>query len=401
MTTGTNATSTFDPEALLGEARDATGLSNFGDPSFREPFEIYVGSLDTEAKLSSAGRVGQRARVVELLKTRLLLEEWIRRHPEIEHEKLGAPLVIIGLPRTGTTMLYRMLAATEGFASPLYYEVQQPPPPLDWNLDPETDPRIAAAEAVIQAMMETNPEIASIYPFETRAPEEDIFLLDSSFITTGLPAATRVPSYERWFSTADKVPAYRHLHRSLQLLQWQRRKADPEFGTPRWLLKTPDHLHAPDALLEVFPDAEFIQTHRDPSKTIPSISSFIRALHVLLSDEVDPIGIGACWCSFFETGTKLTMQVRDRHPDRFHDVWYEDTVSAPDRVAEGIFRFIGRTFDDVARAEMARWREANKREARPAHDYTLEEFGFTESGIDAAFAEYRERFIDGRAAVES
>ena len=290
-------------------------------------------------------------------------------------------------------MLYRMLSVSTGLTAPLHYEARRPTPPLDWDFDRATDPRVAEADAAIAAMNAAAPELVSIYPFEALAPEEDIFISAASFRTTSTQSGARVPSFEAWLAVADRVPLYRFLERNLQLLQWQRRRTNPPVEPARWLLKTPDHLHGLDALLTVWPGAKVIQTHRDPLQTIPSICSFIRTLHSLATDDVDDVGIGDAWSSMFARSTERAMTVRDGRPEQFCDIWYDDTVHAPRKVAEEVFAFLGRSLDDDAWAEMERWRDANRREARPAHAYTLEQFGLSPDRVEREFAAYRERFI--------
>jgi hypothetical protein len=382
----------FDVEALLADARQVTGLSDFGPDDFVDPLRIAARSLDTEARLSPGGRAAQRTGILAHLTQRLLLEEWIRRHPEILDERIEEPVVIVGLPRTGTTMLYRMLSASPGLTAPLHFEARRPTPPLDWDFRHATDSRIAEAEAAIAAMNAAAPELVSIYPFEALAPEEDIFISAASFRTTSTQSGARVPEFEAWLADADRRPLYRFLERNLQLLQWQRRHTSPPVEPARWLLKTPDHLHGLDALLAVWPEAMVVQTHRDPLRTIPSICSFIRTLHSLATDHVDDAGIGDAWSAMFARSMRRAMAIRDAAPDRFCDVWYEDTVAVPRKVADAVFAFLGRSLDDAAWSEMERWRDANRREARPAHAYTLDQFGLSASRIEREFAEYRERF---------
>jgi hypothetical protein len=394
-------TDLFDPDALLARACEVTGLTDFGDEDFREPFAIATASLDREAGLSPSGRTLMSAQVSTYLTQRLGTFEWVRRHPEIAEEPLTAPIVVAGLPRTGTTMLYRMLSVADGLTAPLNYEVTSPAPPFDWDFQADSDPRPAAAEIAIAAMNAGAPELVSIYPFEARAPEEDIFLIKNSFRSTGLHAYARMPSYEDWFATADKGPAYDYLAVSLRLLQWQRRNTVPPVPPARWLLKTPDHLHSFGELIEAFPDAKVIQTHRDPVQTIPSICSFIRALHSLCRDDPDSLGIGRAWSEMFAASMTKALAVREKYPDHFLDIWYEDTVARPREVAEAVFDFVGMELTDAVWAEMERWRDANQREARPAHRYTLEEFGLSTPGIERLFADYRERFILPRTTTGS
>jgi hypothetical protein len=390
----------FDLAVLTETAVASTGLDDFGDRSFREPLEVVARSLDTEAGLSAAGRAGQSSALLGHLITRLQVESWIRRYPEILEETIAAPILIVGLPRTGTTMLYRMLSVARGLSAPLHYEVRDPVPPVGWDFRCATDPRVAAAEESIRLMNDAAPGLASIYPFEALAPEEDIFLTDRSFRSTGFHSVARVPAYEEWFAAADKTPAYRYLGRCLRLLQWQRARSDPQAPPGRWLLKSPDHLHSLQELFSVFPDALVIQTHRDPLRTIPSICSFIKTLHEMSCATVDAAGIGRAWSEMFARSMSGALAARGQRQDRFLDVWYEDTVTRPHAVAEEVFSFIGSALDEDARREMGRWRDANRREARPSHRYTLEEFGLAEDRIASLFAPYREAFVLGRPAAQ-
>jgi hypothetical protein len=388
------ASDDFEPAALLQAARERTGLDDFGSDDFLEPLGILCGSLASEAPLSPEGRIAQRERLIGTLSSRLTLNEWVRRHPEIAEEDIGAPVVIAGLPRTGTTMLYRMLSAADGLTPPIFYEAVQLNPAFDWDFQADTDPRIAAGHAIVAEMMKAMPDIASIYPFEAMAPEESIFLYQGAFRSTHEQSSALVPAYDRWFKTADKRPAYEYLRRAVQFLQWQRRRTGRHQEGVRWLLKTPDHLHGLDALLEVFPGAHVIQTHRDPVQTIPSICSFIRVLHSRTSSRDDAVDVGQAWSRMFANSMRNALQVRERKPDRFLDIWYRDTVADPRKVAEDVFSFIGQPLTEAGWAEMQKWREANKREERPAHSYTLEEFGLSEALIKEDFQVYRERFIE-------
>ncbi|MDB5445542.1 MAG: sulfotransferase [Phenylobacterium sp.] len=383
----------LDPGRLKAEAQSRTGFADFGAADHEEPLQIVCRSLAEEAPLTPEGRAMAAGRMVSALSERLLIEEWVRRHPDIAAEEVAPPLVIAGLPRTGTTMLYRMLSAAEGFAAPLFYEVSQPPPAFDWDFRAASDPRIPAAQLTVEAMMAAMPELASIYPFEAMAPEESIFMYGASFRSTREQSYAYVPSYDRWFRTADKRPAYAYLKRALQLLQWQRRRSGRWREGQRWLLKTPDHLHGLEELLDVFPGAQIIQTHRDPVQTIPSICSFIRVLHSPTAAKDDSVEIGQAWSAMFAGSMLRALEVRARRPDRFLDVWYRDTVADPRQVAETVFAFIGQPLTEAGWGEMQKWREANKREERPLHRYTLEEFGLTEDRIKDQFAAYRERFI--------
>lgn len=383
----------FDPRDLIAEAMTRTGLSDFGGDEFREPLGVLCASLHTEAPLSAAGRSQHRERLVGTLANRLTLFEWVRRHPQILDEDIGVPVVIVGLPRTGTTMLYRMLAAAEGLTAPLFYEASEIAPAFDWDFDPAHDARIPAGDAAVAAIMAAMPELASIYPYETMAPEESIYLYRGAFLSTGEQSQALVPSYNDWFATADKTPAYNYLKLAAQFLQWQRKRSGRWPAGARWLFKTPDHIHGLNEILATFPGVHIIQTHRDPIVTIPSICSFIHVLHSTAVARDDAHDIGDAWSAMFARSMRQALAIRAANPGRFLDVWYRDTVANPRKVAEDVFGFIGQPLTDRGWNEMQKWRDANQREARPAHAYTLEEFGLSEARIRQEFAEYRAAFI--------
>jgi len=241
-------------------------------------------------------------------------------------------------------------------------------------------------------MLHLAPELLKIHPLDPVGADEEIMLLEHSFFSTTPPAFANVPSYTQWVQTHDNTPGYRYLKILLQYLQWQKKRAGQK--AQRWLLKAPHHLHNMAELFAVFPDVKVILTHRDPLQTIPSISSFHFTLWKMAADNPDPVACGAQWSAMFARGMQMTMQFRDQHPDCFADVMYRDTVKAPFDVIEKVYAFIGMVLTDEARAAMHRWREDNKRENREAHEYTLQQFGFTEDGLKAQFANYRARYID-------
>lgn len=376
---------------VLAAASARDGLQDFGNNSFREPLAVLMDALNGEAQLNEGGRTGQFYRTVDLLVNRLRVEDWFRRHPEIADEAIEAPVVIVGLPRTGTTMLHRILASDARFFAPIWYEVRNPAPFPGWAFE-GPDPRIAAAEAEVAMMLEANPELAAIHPMNATGADEEIMLLEHSFYSTTPPAFGNVPSYMAWQDAHDNTPGYRYLKRLLQFLQWQKKRLGQ--GGQRWLLKTPHHLHCMDVLLREFPDALVVQTHRDPLQTIPSIASFHYELWKLGSDTANPATVGRMWADKFARGMHHTIAVRDAGAEsRFLDVHFEDTVADPFGVIGAVYDFIGMALTPGARQAMEDWQDENRRDNRPAHHYTLAEFGFTEAGIASQFAEYRERFI--------
>jgi hypothetical protein len=383
----------FDPVSLLSQANRETGLSNFGDDSFREPFEVLVTALEEEGNLNPVGRFVQHERVLNTLKNRLRLSEYLRLYPEILDEEIIAPAVIVGLPRTGTTMLHRVLASDNRFFAPLWYEVRNPAPFMDWDPTKE-DQRLVLAKAEVAALLESNPEIAAIHPMDPLGADEDILLLEHSFYSTVPNAFCNLPTYHDWLFSHSNQPGYDYLKVLMQCLQWQKKRASNDATNKKWLLKTPHHLHFLDCLLSTFPDAQIIQTHRDPIDTIPSISSFNYNLWITQADQVDATLVGKQWGDMFARGLKHAMQIRELHKHQFIDIGFKNLLQDPLNTSNSIFKFIGMPTTDESLAAMQQHRDQNQRDARPAHDYTLEEFGFSEDGIKANFADYRSQFSD-------
>ncbi len=381
----------FDSETLLAQAKHETGLSDFGDPAFLEPFEVLVAGLNAEAKLNAVGRMVQHERVLNTLKNRLRLSEWLRRHPEILQEEIHAPAVIVGLPRTGTTMLHRVLASDQRFFAPLWYEVRNPAPFMDWDIT-RKDERLSLAEAEVAALLEANPEIAAIHPMDPEGADEDILLLEHSFYSTVPNAFCDLPNYANWLFSHDNQPGYNYLKLQLQFLQWQKKLSSGDSSNKTWLLKTPHHLHFLDTLLATFPDARIIQTHRNPLQTIPSISSFNYNLWVTQADDVDAHLVGRQWSEIFARGLNHALNVREQHQAQFLDIGFRDLLSQPEQSCETIFAHLGLPFTDDSKAAMQTHREENQRDARPTHDYSLQDFGFTEAGIGVQFSDYIENF---------
>jgi len=381
--------SELSAEALLAEARRRTGLANFGDPAFEEPMRRLLAAIEGEAQLHATGRAVQRERVLGILTTRLLTEEWFRRHPEIENEVIERPFVIMGLGRSGTTMLHRTIASDPRVFALLWWESRNPSPPLDWVAS-APDPRIAAAEAEVAAMLTAAPDLASAHPMDAHAPDEELMLLEHAFVSSNPEAFVHVPSYSRWVEQHDHRPAYRYMQRLLHFLQWQKKRAGSK--ATRWVLKSPEHLGYLDVLFDVFPDALVIQAHRDPLETVPSMASLCHMVICWGSDRITKADVGPHWAGKFKRATDRCLAVRERHEERFFDVSFEELLRDPLGPVRRIYAFVGLAWTPEAEAAMRRWAAENRREKRPPHAYTLEEFALSEEGMRRDFARYRERF---------
>ncbi|WP_281784475.1 sulfotransferase family protein [Sinimarinibacterium flocculans] len=379
----------FDPETLLAEAQAKTGLSDFGEPSFREGLRVFCAALESDAQLSDFGRGLLHQKVMELLTNRLGIEDWYRRHPEIGDEVLAPPVVIVGLPRTGTTLLQRLLSQDPQFYSMPWWESRYPVPFPDESLAAPTQ-RIEQARAEVKVMVEAMPKLLSIHPMDADQADEEVMLMEHAFIAA-MNTYACIPSYMDWLAQADERPAYAYLKRMLKFLQWQKRQRG--IRAERWVLKAPHHLLRIHLVLELFPGAKIIQTHRDPVDTIPSIASFLDTLWRIYSNDVDPTAAGREWSALMARAFRHVMTVRDENPAPFFDVDFLDTVKKPLDTARAIYAWAGLTLTPEAEAAMQRWLDANVRDARAAHEYDTSQFGLTPEQLRQQFAEYRQRHI--------
>jgi hypothetical protein len=264
----------LDTQTLVNEALAQAKRTSFLDDSFEPMLDRLLTALNTEASLNEVGVGFHGARLRDLLTNRLRMEAWFEKHPQILEEAIERPIVVVGLPRTGTTMLHRTIATDRSLLAPFWYEVRQPVPLAD-DFERE-DERIGISEAEVTAMLEAAPELAAIHPMDARAPDEEIMLLEHSFMSTVPECYAHIPKFGDWLYEQDQSAGYDYLYRCLQFLQWQKRRKG-QTGT-RWLLKTPHHLHYPEYLFKRFPDAAVVQTHRHPIDVIPSYGSMMAAL---------------------------------------------------------------------------------------------------------------------------
>ena len=380
----------LDEASLVAAARRASGLHDFGEDAFREPMRRVLDALDHEARLHPLGRIAMRTTLVRTLVNRLRLQQARDLHAEIRGWPVRAPVFIVGLPRTGTTLLHRLLTCEPTLRPLLSWEALNPAPypqgpARGARASGERDPRMRPAEFAERALRYLAPEFFAIHPVEAHAPEEDVLIMDLSFLSPTVDASFRVPSYSAWFHASDQRPMYRTLREVIQLLLWQR--------DGRWLGKTPHHLEQLDALLEVFPDARVIHTHRDPVTVVASFCSMMTHGRRVFSDEVDPTEVGAQLSEKLVRGVGRAMEARDRlDPAAFIDVAYDDLVADPMKQVRRIYDFIGCELTPGTERAMEDWRASNRQGRHGVHRYELSDFGLRRDEIDARFAAYRERF---------
>jgi hypothetical protein len=372
-------------EDLCDAARSQTGLADFGSGSFREGLEVLAAALRSEALLGEVGEQIARGHLGQLLATRLQIEDCYREHPEIEDQIIDGPVVILGLPRTGTTALGYLLACDPATRPLRFWESQQPVPPPE-SATEHTDPRIAATQAMFDAMHGAYPELAAMYFATATSATECQDLLGREFRAHHFWGQYWIPSYARWVVQCDSEPAFRYHARQLRLLQWH-------CGPSRWLLKTPVHLFTLDALDSVYPGARFVMTHRDPAKVLGSVCSLIALMYRMTSERFDAEALGRAQVELWAEALERAIAFRGRAGEaRFADLYFHELEERPIDSIERAYAKLGLPFTEAARSRMAGWAEENPRGKHGEHRYRLEDFGLTAGEVRERFGFYLERF---------
>jgi hypothetical protein len=387
----TAADDPFGEARLLQSARKAAGLEDFGSEPFVEPMRVLLDSLRA-APLNDLGVMILRGMLLRSLVQRLRTQHWCTEHPEILDEEIEGPIVVVGMMRSGTTLLQRVLAADPRFTCAYGWEVGEPAPRPGW--DPSApDPRIPDAEAREGQTRTFAAEIFAIHPTYVHEAEEEIVFLADAFLSHVPEASCNVPRYRSWIDGQDFAPAYRWLRRMLQLLQWQKRQRGERVRA--FVLKTPAHLGYLDLLLAEFPDAHLVHAHRDPLDVIPSGASLNATLWRTHCDDVDPHEVGRQWIERMGWSCDRALESRDRIPSaRVTDVAFSDSVADPIGTSGRVLGAVGLELDGEAVTAMEAWiAQDRKRESLPTHRYTAEDFGLSEAQIRERFAAYTERFL--------
>ncbi|MCB5945200.1 sulfotransferase [Acidocella sp. KAb 2-4] len=374
--------------ALLDMACARTGLRDFGDTWFFEPMDRYITAANAEGRLTPQGFAAQTESIVKGLANRQRMVECIRKHPEILDETVDVAGIILGLPRTGSTIFHRLLASAPGMTAIRWYEAQNFAPfPNEAPGNPVE--RRAYAQAMIDGWLQLAPELASIHPLDPDAPDEEILILGQMFVSTMVEAMTFVPSFAEWLNGYDQSRGHEDLKTILKFLQWQ----DPSRRGCKWILKSPSHLPYTKVVAQAFPNAVLIMTHRDPLQTVPSYVSMQAALYKLASTISDN-EIGAFWSArLVDWMRRFEVARAELGEERFIDIDYREVARAPLAQAEKVLARMGIARDARVDAALEEFMAGNQREQRPMHDYASVRFGLDEEAIKQDFSGYRARYI--------
>jgi hypothetical protein len=377
----------LDADALCARARRATGLDDFGDPWFREPLGVLLDALERDAALHLLGRVIARGDLTRLLANRLRMTDVIARHPEITAAPIRRPLFVVGLPRTGTSILHELLAQDPANRVPMTWEVMHPFPPPE-RATYRSDPRIAALDRHLAGVDRLLPDFKKMHPMGAELPQECVALTAHDFASMLFSTTHRVPRYQAWLDRADLRPVYASHRRQLQYLQWR-------CPAEHWVLKSPGHLWALEALLAEYPDACVVQTHRDPLKVIASLASLVATLRSMASDAIDRAAIGAEWTRFLADGLARAVAARDRWPASApppFDMQFADFLRDEIAMVRRIYAHFGRALSPEAEARMRQFLGNNPKDKHGAHRYTLSDASLDPATERARYAAYQARF---------
>lgn len=379
---------TLKVDELVAAARAKAGVDDFGDEWFREPLGVLVQSLNDEAQLSELGLDMTRRRLTALLVDRLRLRAFQAERPEVRDVDVVVAAEICGLPRTGSTLLHRLLAASPQLTSTASWECSYPLPfPGE---GPDAAERKARAKARMEAFLELSPDFGDLHTVTWDGPEEDVLLVDRSFTSMSYDSFYWVPSYGVWLRSYDQSRAYAELREWLQVLQWQ----DTSRVGRRWVLKSPHHLTAAATVLDTFPDCKIVMTHRSPVQAVPSYASMVSTMTAQYSDKADPQEIGRYWNDRFrETLVERFPEVRAARPDRFVDVHFKAMLSQPLVEARRVLAELGLTPGPADDAAWEAYLEQNKAERHGTHRYSAEDFGLTDEQLARDFAPYLEAYL--------
>ena len=376
----------LDADALCAKATADTGLDDFGPADYRERLDVYLSALRDIEGLHPAGVVNFYGQLLQLLKNRLLLADLLHRRPEINDIELRSPVVIAGLPRTGTTHLHNLLASAPTFRTMPYWESNEPCPlPAEAGIEP--DPRRARMDVAVNVINLLMPHFALMHEMTTDHVHEEIQLLANDFSTMLFETLAHVPAWRDYYQAHDQTPHYRYLATQLKAMQFLR-------GGDRWLLKSPQHLEQVPVLNRVFPDSIVVFTHRDPVPVALSMVAMITYSARMHRSPVPVEQIAAYWIDRLEQ--MLNALVRDRDvigADRSVDVRFDDFMADELGVAERVYALAGEPFTDAARAAITGYLAGHRRGRLGTVATSYEMFGLAEDDLRTRFAPYVERFL--------
>lgn len=370
-------------------AMQATGRSDFGEPSYRNGMRVALEALDQEAKLHAAGRQAVRATIVEMLADRLRAEQRLKEHPEVLRLPIHRPIFITGCVRTGGTALQYLMGADPALQvlpAWLSAKPQPRPPRASW----ERNPDFQAVQAGLDAYHAVDSRLQAMHFRAAAWPDECGPMMRQDFTDEYFEAVATVPFYEDWYHHNRHPHTYVRHRKLVQLIG----STEPE---RRWLFKYGAHLRELDTLFDVYPDACIVYVHRDPCEVIPSYTSMLAIYRGLHEHEVDRHDIARTQLAAWAEASNRALGIRDRHdPAQFFDLYYEDFIADPVGCAKRIYTQFDQPLSAESEAALNRHHAENPQHKHGKHDYSSRETGLTERAILDAFGPYMARYYPSR-----
>jgi hypothetical protein len=372
--------------ALIARARRRTGLTDFGDFRFEGPLQMLLGACAEEADLSLFGGAAIRWDTVRFLSNLLRLRDEEQRAPEILDQKVERPLIIAGLPRSGTTFLHSLLAQDRGNLVPRVWQLIHPYPTDRTGGDRDRRPQQVARQLRMFQLLA--PQFRRLHPIEPHSPQECSEITAHLFASLRFDTTYRIPSYRRWLDDTGHLDAYRFHKRFLQHLQHQ------AGGTGRWVLKCPDHIFALAAIRMVYPDADLVFVHRDPVAVLASVARLTEVLRRPFTRRIDRVRIGRedseRWLA--AAGLMIAAADEQRFAQPIFQIFYADLVADPSGTVAALYRHFGRVLDAEAAARIGRRVAANPNGGYGGGRARLEDYGLDPAREHARYANYMDRF---------
>jgi hypothetical protein len=378
----------IEEQLLIETAVKLGGSQDFFGDEYLVPLRKLLASLNTEANLSRPGRRRVFMLLIDVLLKRASLADLINLHPEIKEIPIKKPIFIIGLPRTGTTLLHNLMSQDSANRTFKLWELSQPIKLTDFENDFEAE-LSAKTELWVKTFARLQPKFATIHPLQAKACDECNWLLQNTFAANIFSLHYYTPRYFQWLMGQDLSAQYQFY--KLQLQAFLRRSK--ELQTNSLVLKSPDHLWHLEALLKIFPDANIIQLHRNISECVPSFCSLCHTLQEINCDGQTPEKIGEFCLEQLQAGVSRMLESRARNKtNKFIDVSYQNLVKNPLETVKQIYQNLGREVSSEAIAAMENWLAENRQHKSGKHNYSLQQFGLEPENIGKVFAEYTNRF---------
>ncbi len=374
-------------ETLLRTACDNTGLSDFGEDDFRAPLAMLLAGLEEEANLSLLGRIMARTDLVTTLENRLGLVALLKRHPEIAEQRIERPIFVVGPPRSGTTIFHDLLVMDPDNRVPLTWETARPLPPPQ-TATYRSDPRIAQTQANLDQVDKLLPEFKKMHPMGAERAQECVTITSHDFTSMIYMVQYYVPTYDRWVGACDMRSALKWHRRFLQVLQWK---------TPgvRWALKSPQHMWHLEHLHREYPDALFVQTHRDPAKIALSTANLAATFQTLACDRVDPRKVFQHFAHALAQGYRNTVAYRQSgriSAGQVIDLYFRDFLTDQVGTVRRAYDHFGLSLPDSAARAMQAFLDDNPADKHGKHSYSLANTGMSEAELRSLFTEYETYF---------